>query len=507
MAEAPEPNALSELVAQGQVALASIQEMLASAKAAAAAADEAQKQAVASFADLHAKVADLANTASQALASGTQIADVQAVIAAKSDHIQGAQEHADKIRAELDRVLTAATQTANNVEGERLRAKSSADRADEALTVAAAAKGSVENAIAAVNAAQKDADDAVAKAKAAADSIQSDLQGKVSAVGEIAALAAAAKTTITADQAVIAAKSDHIQKAQEHADGVRTSLDRELTAAKQQKTDAEALKGVTQAASNAATEALTAIRGTKTSADGESTAIATARKSADASAEQLKGLAATAKVVEEKIAAYEAKLAELTLHSDAKLKEIESLLPGATSTGLAHAFNERRISFLKPSQNWQRIFVVSILAIVALTGWTLYHTLKTGIPTMTYDELLRMWLSRLPVMAALVWLALHSSHESALAKRLEEDYGYKAAVATSFLGFHRQMSEVGKAANDNKPLATLCGDTLATIASPPGRIYDKHALAVSPSSELVEAIRTAAQGLKPNAEEKTAEKP
>jgi hypothetical protein len=87
-----------------------------------------------------------------------------------------------------------------------------------------------------------------------------------------------------------------------------------------------------------------------------------------------------------------------------------------------------------------------------------------------------------------LWLAPHASRESALAKRLEEDYGYKAAVASSFQGFQKQMVEVGEA-KEGSPLAKLCSDTLATIASPPGRIYDKHKLIVSPGSDLAEAAK------------------
>ncbi len=54
------------------------------------------------------------------------------------------------------------------------------------------------------------------------------------------------------------------------------------------------------------------------------------------------------------------------------------------------------------------------------------------------------------------------------------------------------MSEVGSGAASNAPLAKLCEDTLTTIASPPGRIYDKHKLTVSPSSEVVDIARAAA---------------
>jgi predicted fused transcriptional regulator/phosphomethylpyrimidine kinase len=100
-------------------------------------------------------------------------------------------------------------------------------------------------------------------------------------------------------------------------------------------------------------------------------------------------------------------------------------------------------------------------------------------------------LARLPIAGALVWLALYASRESALAKRLEEDYGYKSAIASCFEGFRKQMSEVGKDVVSSSPLAKLCGDTLTTVAAPPGRIYDKHNLTVTPASEFTEAAKAA----------------
>ena len=148
-------------------------------------------------------------------------------------------------------------------------------------------------------------------------------------------------------------------------------------------------------------------------------------------------------------------------------------------------FDTRRQTFLRPQQRWQWLFITSVvmLAILAITG--LWHVLQaTG--EQSYDQLLRLWLARLPVAGAFV-CGLHCTQagESALAKRLEEDYGYKATIAASFLGFNNQMSEIGKTAETGfKPLAKLCADTLTTIASPPGRIYDKHQLTVSPVDEL-----------------------
>jgi hypothetical protein len=317
-----------------------------------------------------------------------------------------------------------------------------------------------------------------------------DAQTKLSEIAAIATQVITTKTQITNDQAVVATKSDHIQKAQEHADSVRASLDRALTAATQQATDAEGQRNRAQSAADTANDLLTSIQTTKGSVDTSATAIETAKKMAEESSVLIKGLSDKSVTVEERIAAYEKRLQELDQQCADQLKTIESLLPGATSAGLAHAFDDRRKLFLNPRNRWQWIFVSSVLFIVliAITGlWGLYHNAVGATPT--YDDVIRMWLSRLPLAGALVWLALYASREAALAKRLEEDYGYKSAVAASFLGFHKQMAEIGATA-DGSPLAKLCGDTLSTISSPPGRIYDKHKLTVSPSDELATAAKS-----------------
>lgn len=323
----------------------------------------------------------------------------------------------------------------------------------------------------------------------------SDVQTKVTDITNVATQAVAASTQITDEQAVIATKSDHIQKAQEHADKIRGDLDRALTAATQQATEAEGQNSRAQSAADTAAELLTNIRTTKGSAETDATAIMSALETATGSAAQTKALADKAATVEERIATYEKRLTELESQCATQLQTIVDLLPGATSAGLAYAFDERRKSFLSPSKRWQWLFVGSVCAIVLLTAQGLWHVYQTG-TTLTYDELLRLWLSRLPVAGALVWLAMYASRESALAKRLEEDYGYKSAIASTFQGFHRQMSEIGTATASNLPLAKLCEDTLTTIASPPGRIYDKHKLTVSPTADLTDTAKTVGDALK-----------
>jgi hypothetical protein len=322
-------------------------------------------------------------------------------------------------------------------------------------------------------------------AQSAAALALADAQAKLADISSVATFAVTAKTQIADDQGVIAAKSAHIQGAQEHADTVRAELDRILTAAKQSATEAESSVERAAHSARAAAEPLEQIRASRATANSELEAIVSARDAAKEAMAAAKVLADKAATVEERVSKYEARLAELESECNERLQTINKLLPGATSAGLAHAFDKRRQTFLAPGERWQKFFIGSIVFLVILAVTGLWYSAAST----TYEELGRLWLARLPIAAALVWLALHSSREAALAKRLEEDYGYKSAIADSFQGFHRQMKEIGAVTPLNTPLAKLCEDTLATLASPPGRIYDKHQLTVTPGSEIAAAAK------------------
>jgi hypothetical protein len=331
---------------------------------------------------------------------------------------------------------------------------------------------------------------AVEREKRAAD-LCSALEARLTEATTTATAINAIKTQVTGDQAVVAAKSEHIEGAQQHADKVRSSMDRALTAANQQAVEAEGIRARAQATTDAIEALQAEARTSKEAADSAAEEIVEARDAGNKAAEALKGLAEKARNVDAKLGEYETRLATLNTQCEQQLKNITDLLPGATSAGLAHAFDARRKTFLEPSRRWQWIFVGSVLALVALAGTGLFLSQQA-----TYDDLLRLWLARLPVAGALIWLAIHSSRESALAKRLEEDYGYKATIAASFLGFNNQMSEIAESAGPDTPLARLCNDTLTTIGNPPGRIYDKHGLIVTPTDELKDAVTKAAAAAK-----------
>jgi len=329
----------------------------------------------------------------------------------------------------------------------------------------------------------------LAKARTATAEAQAKLAEVTSAATQVLAI----KTRVEDLQAVIAAKSEHIEGAQTHAARVRGDLDRQLTAATQQATDAEGLKARAQAAADDAAELLADLRTTKGTTDTDAEAVSAALKKAEESAAKAKGLGDKSATVEARIADYENRLAELENQGKTRLKTIEGLLPGAASTGLAYGFAERRETFLKPRRNWEKVYFWSLIGItvIAIANWYSFHDAAH-----TWSDSMLLWLTRLPMAAPLILLAYHAAHEAALGKRLEEAYGYKVAVASSFMGFSKQLSEVGteKAAN---ALATLYDNTLATIADPPGKIYDKHKLFVTPGDLVTQVAKTVKETIEP----------
>jgi hypothetical protein len=301
----------------------------------------------------------------------------------------------------------------------------------------------------------------------------------------------------TTDQGLIASKSAQIQEAQSHADKVRAELDKLLTAATTSATNVEAAQTRAVQADEAIKATGGQIKATKAAVDLDAAAVKDALQRSEQSATDTKGLADRAAGIEAALKKYESRLAELDTEAKKQLETITALLPGATSAGLASAFDSRAGTFRGPKRHWQMIFVGSLLSLVALGVTGIWHAL-TASTVLTYDELIRLWLMRLPVAGALLWLTLHAARETALAKRLEEDYGYKAAIAASFEGFNLQMSKVEGQAAEGSPLRQLCADTLATIASPPGRIYDRHRLTVSPGHEVAALAAALAAALKSN---------
>lgn len=186
------------------------------------------------------------------------------------------------------------------------------------------------------------------------------------------------------------------------------------------------------------------------------------------------GISATAQEVDGRVQNYETTLTQLHDRFEKINEKIENLLPGATSVGLAKAFNERKVS-LKSQINWARgLFLSAILGFLLLGFY--------GLSFEGIDSISKFFIfvfERSPIVVGLVLLEEFGRRLYSHTLRLEEDYAYKETISLSFDGYKKALAEI-----DHKELTTpasgaeslaklLSSNVLSALNERPGRIYEE----------------------------------
>lgn len=147
-------------------------------------------------------------------------------------------------------------------------------------------------------------------------------------------------------------------------------------------------------------------------------------------------------------------------------EEIESLLPGATSAGLATAYRDLKNSFKKPIENASRIFYISIASLVAFSFILTIESLELwSIKFTKYDDLknvLNSIIYKLPIYVPIIWLAYFSSKRRSEYQRLEQEYAHKEALAASYHSYKKQLEDL--ASDDTSILEDLISKTIHAIS-------------------------------------------
>lgn len=319
-----------------------------------------------------------------------------------------------------------------------------------------------------------------------ANSALEALQTIGNTVSESAARIEGLKTQVEQAAQVAAQRSQHIENGRVYVDDQRKKIDEIANAAQQSATNAEAQHQASKQSADDLAALASAGQNAKTAAENAAEGANRALSQCEGHANTTRGLATVAQDVENRIRDYEARLKELSANATERLKQIESLLPGAASAGLASAFGKRREYFRLPVRVWQVTFIVSLLVLIAL-AWAEFGLVTAPESTLSWDRLGLMIVHRLPFMVPLIWLAFYAARKAALAQSVEEDYGFKETVSRSFEGFRKEMADLEGKAQQGSALERLCAGVLAIITNPPGRIYEKHPLVETPLGAAVQA--------------------
>jgi hypothetical protein len=402
--------------------------------------------------------------------------------------LKGTSEQAVAANLEIEKSKDAISASKAEIEGHLTAASQLSQQLRQLVEAAHAAVADLNTA----RTAAQNSGTQVGETSAQVGAILESMRGTSQAATEAANRAEAARVQIEQIAGVVATKSEHIEGGRVHADEVRSKIDNVLTLAQQAATGADAQLQASQRTAESLTGLLTAAQTTRASIDANGEAISTLRTQSDRNAEVTKRLAETAEATEGRIKVSESSLDELRQTAATHLRTIENLLLGATNAGLAHAFDKRSKTFQRPERFWTAVFFGSLGALLAVAVVEALSQSGHHIPE--YSELARLLLNRLPFFVPLVWLAIYASRQAALAKRMEEEYAFKATISTSFEGYRRQMAEVGEL-SERSPLALLCTGTIRTIGAPPGQVYEKQRMDPTPGTAAAEIIAPVADGV------------
>lgn len=125
---------------------------------------------------------------------------------------------------------------------------------------------------------------------------------------------------------------------------------------------------------------------------------------------------------------------------DAQFEVIKSLLPGATSIGLAKAFEDQKKSYTLSITIWSCVFVVTMLGMLSFGIYYIVEIAK--ITDLDVSKAFIALLNKLPFFVPTIWLAVFASKQQSQNKRLQQEYAFKETFAKSYDGQKTQLEKL-----------------------------------------------------------------
>ena len=194
------------------------------------------------------------------------------------------------------------------------------------------------------------------------------------------------------------------------------------------------------------------------------------------------------------IVAREKHLEEFKKQQELKYKtlndEIESLLPGATSAGLATAYHDLKESFNTPIKNYSKLFYCSISALVLVAFLSI--TQEVGfffikfVEVTDLSKLFSNILYKLPIVLPVLWLTLYASKRRSETQRLQQEYAHKEALAKSYQNFKMQIEALDQ--SDPELMKKLLSSAIDAVSKNASDTLDKKHGDKSPMHEGVDSF-------------------
>lgn len=129
------------------------------------------------------------------------------------------------------------------------------------------------------------------------------------------------------------------------------------------------------------------------------------------------------------------------------VKQIEDLIPAATTTGLASAYATMKKSFNDQIKYASWLFYFSLFLLLAISlGMSIEGFSDSGVmfsrPN-TLQDVLKGLVHKIPYYAPILWLAFYATKRRSECQRLQQEYSHKEALAVSYNSYKKQLRDLG----------------------------------------------------------------
>lgn len=170
-------------------------------------------------------------------------------------------------------------------------------------------------------------------------------------------------------------------------------------------------------------------------------------------------------------------------------KQIENLLPGATSAGLSSAYSEMRNKFSKNAEwyGWAFYFSLFVLFITVLCIKDVMLVRDIPLDKGIWISLLVLlgnFAVKIPFIIPALWLVIFISRRRSEAERLSQEYVHKEVLAKSYDSYKQQIEKLSKKEQEEL-LPVLMEGMIKAISLNPAETLDKKHQSDSPISEVL----------------------
>ncbi|WP_010434927.1 hypothetical protein [Vibrio cyclitrophicus] len=158
-------------------------------------------------------------------------------------------------------------------------------------------------------------------------------------------------------------------------------------------------------------------------------------------------------------------------------EQIESLLPAATSAGLASAYETLKSECDTPIKDFTKLFYLALLglficsSIFVINSFSIWPFSIEFVSAGTWTEVSTAGLKKIPFVLPFLWLTVFASKRRSEQQRLRQEYAHKEALAKSYDSYKQQIEALGE---ENQQLqARLLERTIEAIAFNASTTLDK----------------------------------